>query len=261
MEAEAHGKKVYLNLFLMYNYYGDNMKVHTKIENKSETPIWAILVFLILNGFSIFIYWQFLFNEKTFLENLSHLGMELLFAIFFTCITLSIIYRIIKKPTRIKAKLIKKEKETYYGLEITDMFFREYYPDFSSDEKSVYSKYNIENDEENIKIEDNGKYRDYECYTEGSNNLTVNNFYTLTVKEDSGKVIEVDEYDGLEKNIKKETIFSKITIVHVLIAFVFGAPSISCVLGIFLYPEYRSIYISVLTLIIFGVLFIHMSKK
>lgn len=64
VEAEAHGKKVYLNLFLMYNYYGDNMKVHTKIENKSETPIWVILVFLVLNGFSIFIYWQFLFNEK-----------------------------------------------------------------------------------------------------------------------------------------------------------------------------------------------------
>lgn len=195
------------------------MKVYVKKEDKSSMTL-RIIITIIFISFPIGI---FIFEYKSSMSFVSALissglntGIFLAFGIYF-------IYELFKSPKEYKLKLIIKRNETYKGKKITYMRFSK------QKEKDI----------------DDLNALDYKCYTVGENNLIVGNDYILKIKEYNWEPKRVEEIDNSKekKVISKDPHINFLSILLPVGLFFLGLLFL-CILGIIIYPEYASTYIT-----------------
>lgn len=200
------------------------MRVHVKKEDKySVFPLVFMAVFFTII-FSIAFTIIYL-SGKPFNEKMASLGILLLFSGLLIFMDILLICSFIKKPKGYIAKLISKKTENYNGQQIT------------------YMEFNVTTDpKQQVRMQTK-----YKCYTIGDNNLNVDDYYILVIKEINWNPKYVEEINNYHKNLQPEPVekfFSKNSVTMLIsggsVPIIF---LILCILGIFMYPRYTYAYI------------------
>ncbi len=226
-----------IKVFLCYNYYGDNMKVYIKQEEKN--PILPRIIFVLV--FFIVCIADFLwvcFDTRELFTKLVDHAIDLSAAIFFFALDLYFIYAFLKKPFGFKAVLKDKKPEYYLNEAIINMYF-EICPAKNKRSTLLEDGYNVYT------------YKDY--------NLEIGKTYILRIKEFNWEPTSVEEIDG--KNFEKElpVINEKIGLIGAIVVIL--APLILSIVGIMLYPKYALTFGIVAIICLIALIYIYIKGK
>lgn len=215
------------------------MKVYVKKGDCQSVFLGIVFMFFFLIC-SIVVFIK-MFTYSNFVEALVHVGIAFIFALIFFVVGLGLLYSLLKRPKKYSEKLVSKMVDKYNGKDI------------------VYMEFGV--------FKSNERYDDlvpesYKCFTYDDNDLVINNFYDIYIKEFNWQVKSV--YKKTSNDIAKVP-NSTMVPVFVAVVMIMIFDMLLGILGMFYYHEYNNLYIvgliiSVLILFLLVMFFIQYER-
>lgn len=161
------------------------MNVKTKISDRSITPVASsivMFVFLILPLIiiSVFVKMMFELYTNAEIEILYSLVPVFIIFAFFLIIGFILLFYLLKKPKKYKAKLLHRKQQLYKNKYIIRLGFDIYDKNLK---KHYSSKYNSDEKEK----------ADFWCYTVEQDNLSIGKDYYVYIKEFNWSIKRIEE--------------------------------------------------------------------